>query len=344
MTAGSTVRLGVLGCGAIARRFLPRLVANPAIRVVAVASRDSGRARDLAATVDPAPAAVEGYGALLARSDLDAVYICLPTGLHADWSLRALDSGRHVLVEKPMAAEYAAAKALTARAAATGLQLWENRMFAHHGQHDRVRRLVAKGAIGELRVVHSAMAIPPPDSGDFRYSPELGGGALLDVGFYAVHGALPFLREHTDVVGSTLSYGPAPGGVDIGGAALLTDDAGVVAQLTFGFQHSYRSYYELWGSEGRLVVERAFTPPPDFVPRVTLDRGGRTELLDLPPQDQFGAFVTAFATAVRGGLGHQRETETALRGARLLEAIRARAARPAGLGFPQPSPTPLEVS
>lgn len=326
MTAGTTVRLGVLGCAAIARRFLPWLVAHPGIRVVAVASREWNRARDLAGTVDAEIAAVEGYGTLLARSDVDAVYICLPTGLHAHWSLRALDAGKHVLVEKPMATGYADAKAMTCRAAEAGLQLWENRMFAHHGQHDRVRRLVADGAIGEPRVVHSAMAIPPQPPGDIRYCRALGGGALLDVGFYAVHGALLFLGEHTEVAGSTLSYGPAPDGVDLGGAALLADRDGMLGQLTFGFQHSYRSYYELWGSEGRLWVERAFTPPPDFVPRVTIERGGRTERVLLAPENQFGAFLTAFAAAVRDGLGHTRQTETALRGARLLEDIRARAA------------------
>jgi NDP-hexose-3-ketoreductase len=344
VTADTTIRLGVLGCAAIARRFLPWLVADPSIQVVAVASRDRNRARDLAETVDAGIAAVEGYGALLARADVDAVYVCLPTGLHADWSLRALDSGKHVLVEKPMATGYAEAEAMTSRAGAVGLQLWENRMFAHHGQHDRVRRLVAEGAIGELRVVHSAMAIPPQPLSSYRYSRALGGGALLDVGFYAVHGALMFLGEDTEVVGSTLSYRPAPDGVDLGGAALLADGGGVLGQLTFGFQHSYRSCYELWGSEGRLLVERAFTPPPDFVPQVTLHRGDRTERVDLPPENQFDAFLTAFAAAVRGGLDHTRQAETALRGARLIEAIRARAARPAGLHFPQPSRTPLEVS
>ena len=344
MTADTTIRLGVLGCGAIARRFLPWLVASPSVRVAAVASRDRRRAEELSEAANAGIEAVEGYGTLLARADIDAVYVCLPNVLHAEWSLRAIDAGKHVLVEKPMATGYAEAEAMTSRAAAAGVQLWENRMFAHHGQHDRVRRLVAEGVIGELRVVHSAMAIPPQPPDNIRYSRALGGGALLDVGFYAVHGALLFLDRHTEVLGSTLLYQSGPDGVDLGGAAVLGDDSGVLGQITFGFQHSYRSYYELWGSEGRLLVERAFTPPPDFAPLVALERGGRTERLDLPPENQFGAFLASFTAAVHGELDHTPQTETALCGARLLEAIRVRAARPVDLDSPQPPRTPLEVS
>ena len=128
--------------------------------------------------------------------------------------------------------------------------------------------------------------------------------------------------------------------MDVGGAALLADGVGVLGQLTFGFRHAYRSYYELWGSEGRLTVERAFTPPPDFRPEVTLHRGGHSERLDLPPEDQFGAFLTAFAAAVTGRGDHPAQAATALRGARLLDAIRTRAA----LAVPSSSRVPLEVS
>jgi NDP-hexose-3-ketoreductase len=330
--ADTPIRLGVLGAAAIARRLLPRLVAHPDIQVVAVASRDRDRAEDLAATVPAGIVALRGYEALLKRSDLDAVYVCLPPALHPEWTMKALDAGVCVLVEKPMAPTWAEATAMSSAAAAAGRQLWENRMFAHHAQHDRVRELVAERAIGDLRAVHSAMAIPPQPAGNYRYSRELGGGALLDVGYYAVHGALAFLCPEVDLVGSALTH---QGEVDVGGGALLVDRAGVLAHLTFGFRHFYRSYYELWGSAGRLVVERAVTPPADFVPHVTLDRGNGPERVPLRPEDQFGALLTAFAAAVRGGHDDPGRTETTLCGARLLDAIRAGASGPCRI--------PLEV-
>ncbi|OLF05655.1 Gfo/Idh/MocA family protein [Actinophytocola xanthii] len=338
------IRLGVLGCGSIARRFLPWFAEHPALRVTAVASRDRARAADLVGSLGGAGAgtdAVEGYARLLARDDVDAVYICLPTGLHADWSLRAIQAGRHVLVEKAMATRYAEAAAMTAAAEAAGLQLWENRMFTHHGQHDRVRRLVAEGAVGTPRVVASGMAIPPRPAGDIRLSRPLGGGALLDTGFYALHGALLFLDQNVEVVGASLVGGVEPDDVDLGGAALLRDGAGLLAHTTFGFQHSSRSYYELWGSEGRLVVERAFTTPADLAPVVTLERGGHVERLGWPPENPFAAFLTAFGAAVRGELDGGPQADTGLRGARLLEAVRQSAARPAPL---RPPRTRSEIS
>jgi dTDP-3,4-didehydro-2,6-dideoxy-alpha-D-glucose 3-reductase len=337
--SGRTVRLGVLGCGSIARRFLPWFAAHPAVRVAAVASRDRGRAEELVESVGGAGAgveSVEGYARLLARDDVDAVYVCLPTGLHADWSLRAIGAGKHVLVEKAMATRYAEAVAMTEAAEASGVQLWENRMFAHHGQHERVRRLVAEGAVGELRVVASGMAIPPRPPEDIRLSRALGGGALLDTGFYALHGALLFLGQDVEVAGASLVGGVEPDEVDLGGAALLRDETGLLAHITFGFQHTYRSYYELWGSAGRLVVERAFTTPADFAPLVTLERGGRTERVKLPPENQFAAFLTAFTAAVRGEVDGASQADTALRGAHLLDAVRHTAA--------QPRRTPMEVT
>jgi dTDP-3,4-didehydro-2,6-dideoxy-alpha-D-glucose 3-reductase len=320
------VRFGVLGCASVAwRRLLPALSQCSAARLVAVASRDGQKARRFAERFGAAP--VQGYERLLERDDIDAVYVPLPTGLHAEWSTRALRAGKHLLVEKPLAANHREAAAILTQARAAGLRVMENRMFVHHPQHETVRKLVADGEIGELRVLTSAMAIPHLPADDIRYRRDLAGGALLDVGFYPIHAALLFLQQPLDVAGAVLRH---DSGVDVGGNALLQTTDGVAAHLTFGFEHSYRSSYELWGSRGRIVVDRAFTPPASWQPVVRIEQQDRTQTFTLQAADQFANAVQCFVNAVREREDDAAHLEASLRGMALIDTIRERAGHLSG--------------
>ncbi|WP_199444320.1 Gfo/Idh/MocA family protein [Umezawaea beigongshangensis] len=314
------IRIGVLGCARVAwRRFLPAAVRVPDVRVVAVASRDAGRAERFAREFGCLP--VTGYRELLARDDLDAVYVAVPTGLHAEWAAEAVLAGKHVLVEKPLATTCAEAAALLDLAAREGRCAAENRMFVHHPQHDAVRELVADGAIGGLRVFTAAMAVPPMPRDDVRYRAALGGGALLDVGYYPIHAALLHLGSGLEVVGAALRRDPELG-VDVVGDALLRDRDGVSAHLVFGFEHHYRSHYELWGTAGRIALDHAFTPPPERRPVVRVERPDRTDELRLPAADQFRESIGGFVRAVReGGVG-SGVLATTLRGLELVDTVR----------------------
>jgi NDP-hexose-3-ketoreductase len=313
----------VLGCASIARRrVLPALVAEPDAQLVAVASRS--RAKCAAFAAEFGCAAAGDYDELLARTDLDAVYIPVPTGLHEHWAARALRSGRHVLCEKPVATSAAGAAALFDLAAARGLVLMENLMFLRHGQHEAVERLVAAGAIGEVRGFSAAFGIPPLPDDDVRYDPALGGGALFDVGVYPLRAAQLFLGAELEVAGAVLSVN-APKTVDTAGHVLAYQHGGVGAHLAFGFVHGYHSRYELWGSEGRLVLDRAFTPPADLAPVVRVERPGRIETHELAPDDQVGNTVRAFAQAALGRTPPPGDNGSVAL-ARLVERVRAAAA------------------
>lgn len=311
------LRVGVIGCAGIAvRRMLPAFAASPDIEIAAVASRDAGKARQVAEHFGCRP--VHGYDELLALDDVQAVYVPLPAALHAEWTQAALDTGRHVLAEKPVTTDHLRTGELLQHAATRGLVLMENVMFVHHHRHSAVRRLVAKGAIGELRALQAAFMIPPLPDDDIRYDRELGGGALADVGVYPLRTALHFLGQDLDVVGARLTRG-AGRRVETSGAALLSTPGGVTAQITFGMEHAYRSSYELWGSEGSITVDRAFTPPSDHVPVIGLHRGEKSEEIRLEPHDQVAATVAAFAAAVRCEV--PPDTGTTLRQAELLDEI-----------------------
>lgn len=318
------IGIGVLGCADIAwRRMLPAFLADPHLEVVAVASRTGERAAKFAAEFGCA--AVEGYQGLLDRDDVDAVYLPLPPGLHAEWIRRALDAGKHVLTEKPATTSAEDTAELAALAERDRLVLMENFMFLHHSRHDRVRRLLADGAAGAVRGFHSTFTIPARPAGDIRLNASLGGGALLDNGAYPLRMAQLLLGPDLAVAGAHLMTDPRHG-VDVAGSALLYRSDGVVVQLTFGMDHHYVNDYHVHGSSGRLSVDRAFTPPAGLAPEITVARQGRVERVTMPAEDQCAKTVAAFATAIR--TGESPDTAAMLRQATLIDDIREHARRP----------------
>ncbi|MFJ9412552.1 Gfo/Idh/MocA family protein [Streptomyces sp. NPDC101227] len=290
------VRFGVIGCADIAwRRTLPAMRAERTIEIRAVASRNLTTAERF--TDSFGGVAVKGYAELLKREDVDAVYIPLPAALHAEWVERALLAGKHVLAEKPLTTRSRETRRLLGLADERGCLLLENMMFLHHPLHRHVDDLVSGGAIGELRSFLSTFTIPPRPPEDSRYLPDVGGGALVDIGVYPIRAALRFLGPRLRLVGATLRVERARGAV-VGGSVLLSDPVGVTAQLSFGMEHSYCSGYELRGASGRLWLHRAFTPPPEHRPVLRIERQNGGEAITLPSGDQFANIVASFAAAI----------------------------------------------
>ncbi|QFG27391.1 Gfo/Idh/MocA family oxidoreductase [Actinomadura sp. WMMB 499] len=312
--------MGVVGCADIAvRRMLPVMAGTDAVDLVAVAARDADRAAAVAARFGCAAEA--GYEALLERDDIDAVYVPLPPALHHAWTRRALEAGKHVLAEKPLCVDAVQTAELVELARRRDLALVENFMFLHHSQHRAVRDLVEQGEIGTLRTLSSSFGIPPLDPGSYRYDPELGGGALLDVGVYPLRAAQLYLPGELAVLGACLRLDPATG-VDVAGSVLLCSPDGVTAQLDFGFEHAYRSDCALWGDRGLLRVPRAFTPPEHHRPLVRIEQQDRVTELSLPPDHQVRNAIEAFAAAARSGGRRAGTAAPILRQAVLVERVR----------------------
>jgi NDP-hexose-3-ketoreductase len=317
------LRIGVLGCADIAlRRVLPAIAAAAGMTVVAVASRERGTAERTAREFGAR--AVIGYRALIERDDVEAVYVPLPPALHATWVREALLAGKHVLAEKPLTLDPVTTARLLALAGESGLVLMENVMFVHHGQHRAVRELLIAGTIGEPRFFRATFTVPRRPVADIRHRPELGGGALRDTGVYPVRAAIHLLGHDLEVVAAS-SARTAGSLVDTWGAAVLTDRRGVIAQLAYGLDNGYESSYELAGSEGRILVDRAFTPAPDHHPILRVEGPSGTRQIQLGPEDQVAATLAAFARAVRGPApaGPEPATRDCLRQAELIDDIRS---------------------
>ncbi|UQX03432.1 Gfo/Idh/MocA family oxidoreductase [Streptomyces sp. RerS4] len=325
------LRIGVMGAASIARRrVMPAMALDDGARITAVASRDPRKAAELAEAYGCRP--VTGYAGLLELDDVDALYIPLPLALHAPWVEAALRAGKHVLAEKPLSADPATTRRLLDLAESRGVVLMENVMFVHHSQHAYAQRLVADGAIGELRSLHATFAIPRLHDTDIRLAPELGGGALWDVGLYPIRAALHFLGANLRVAGAVLTRGEGRR-VDTSGAVLLSDPQGVSAHLTFGMEHSYTSQYEIRGSEGRIQVDHAFTPPADHAPALRLVTGAGTRTPALPPDDQVARTLGVFLSAVRARALPAGLAEASLRQAELLSAVHRAAGAPSATGL-----------
>jgi len=228
-------------------------------------------------------------------------------------------------VEKPLTPSHGETARLLDLASERSLVLMENMMFVHHRQHAAVRRLVADGAIGELRALSAVFAVPPRPAGDIRLRADLAGGALLDQGVYPLRTAVHHLGAELDVVGAVLRYDPVAG-VDVAGQALVLAPDGVTGHVRFGMDGTYRAAYELIGTIGRITVTRPFTPPPDHVAEILVDRNGEQERLELAPDDQFANIVAAFCRMVHDCPSGTSAAPT-LAQARLVDGVSAAARR-----------------
>jgi xylose dehydrogenase (NAD/NADP) len=195
------LRWGILGPGRIAPRIVRALAANPRGELHAVAGRDPDRARAFAER-HGAPTTHATYGELLADPAVDVVYIALPNGLHAEWTIRALDAGKHVLCEKPLALTVADVDAISDAAERNGRIAVEAFMYLHHPQTLRALEIVEAGTLGEIQVVSSAFSFLLTYPNDPRTDPELGGGSLWDVGCYPVSISRRIAGEEPDALGA----------------------------------------------------------------------------------------------------------------------------------------------
>jgi predicted dehydrogenase len=181
-----SVRWGILSTGNIARTFARGLRDSQSGQLLAVASRDQASADKFAAELD-VPRAYSSYDALLADAEIDAVYIATPHPMHAQWAIRAADAGKHVLCEKPLTLNSPEAARAVEAAQRNGVQLMEAFMYRCHPQTAKIVELIQSGALGEIRGVEASFGFSSGAGADSRlHAPELGGGAILDVGCYAV--------------------------------------------------------------------------------------------------------------------------------------------------------------
>jgi D-xylose 1-dehydrogenase (NADP+, D-xylono-1,5-lactone-forming) len=267
------------------------------VRVLAVASRDQARAETYARE-HSIERAYGSYDQLLADPDLEAVYVSLPNALHVEWSIRALEAGKHVLCEKPLTRRPEEVERAFDAAERAGRLLMEAFMYRHHPQTTRVKQLVDEGAIGQLRAMRGAFSfdlLAERDEDDVRLNAELDGGSLMDVGCYCVSGARLLAGEPERVSGEAV---PAASGVDIAFHGTLRFLGDVVAQFHSSLALPFKQELELLGAEGSLLVEAPWRV--DLGGDVLLRRDAAVERIEVPEADAYRLELENLAAAIRG--------------------------------------------
>ena len=303
------MKLGLLSTAKINDALLK--APPPEVEIAAVASRDGARAQAYAN--EHGIARSHGsYEALLDDDGIDAVYISLPNGMHHEWTLKAIEAGKHVLVEKPYSRRSAEAEEAWDAAARAGVVVMEAFMWRHHPQAAVARSVVEDGSIGRLRAIRTTFSFPLHDLGNVRMLPDLDGGALMDVGCYCISGARLLAGEPERVYGEQVL---GPTGVDVDFYGTLRFPGDVVAQFDASFTLPDRQRLEAVGEDGTLVLEAPWRA----------DWGGRVlvngEPVDVPEADPYTLELSNLAAAIAGEAEPLLGREDALAQARVIEAL-----------------------
>ena len=293
----SDVRWGILGAAKFAREYMaPALTLAPGGRIVALATSDPAKAEPFRVFA-PDLRVHDSFDALLADPAIDAVYIPLPNGLHVEWSLKAMQAGKHVLCEKPMAMQASDFGRLIAARDAAGVLAAEAFMIVHHPQWQRARQLLADGAVGRLWRIDGAFSFNNRDPGNIRNRADMGGGALRDIGVYVMGGArFATGLEATDVKARILWEN----GVDVYAAITAKFGDADYANFTSIRMHP-RQEITFHGDEGVLRLPVPFNARVFGEARLELHRGMETTTERWPAVNHYELQAAAFNRAVREG-------------------------------------------
>lgn len=265
------INIGIIGTAQIAEnRFIPSIRGYKNANYYGIASRTIENAERF--SKKNGGKVFDSYEALLKDEDIDCVYIPLPPSLHFEWAKKALEYGKHVLLEKPFVLDKTQTRELVNLAKQKNLALHENYMFTQHKQLKRVENLLEERAAGEVYYVCVRFCFPRRAEGDFRYNKELGGGALNDCGGYTIKLVTELFGENADLQNAQFCMEK---NIDISGNISFKSGKAAI-QTFFGMDNDYRCDLEIIGSSGTIYAPRIFTAPSNFYAPVYLKKNGKT--------------------------------------------------------------------
>jgi predicted dehydrogenase len=311
------LKLGVLGAARIALgSVIPAAARSDGVEVTAVASRGGAKAAEIQ---DAAPEArvFEDYETLIEEADVDAVYVPLPNSMHVDWTMRAIEAGRHVLCEKPFSQDAFAAETAVEAARSAGLTLMEGFMYRLHPQTRRLQELLAEDAVGEIRQAVAEFGHRLDDPWDVRGVGSLGGGSLGDVGCYCVSGLRLVFGGEPRRASAVARFAEDGADDELAGVLEFEGGLGIVSS---SLTSARRERLEVVGTEGRIVLPAPFrADKAGGGIELTRDSATTTETFD--SADPYRAELEEFATAVREAREPAVGPREILGNARALDAL-----------------------
>ena len=301
----SKIRFGIIGCSRIAKRsVIPAIIKSKFAEIEIIGSRSPNRAKTFCDEFNSKKFGT--YEDVLSDDSVDAVYISTPIGTHEDWTIKAASAGKHILCEKSSTTSFESAKKMIENSKQNNVRIMEGFMFRFHPQHQKVKDLINNNKIGDLVSFNGTFGFPAFPEGDIRYNKELGGGFLNDSGCYPVYASRMVFNEEPLAVFHTNVLDPKTG-VDVKGTSLLIYENEKTATITYGNGNYYQAKYEIWGSDGIISLDRAYSVPPDFTTKVSLQYniennwdGRRNKIFEINPTDHFLEMIDTFCMEING--------------------------------------------
>jgi predicted dehydrogenase len=310
MLKNKKLNWGILGAARVNERLLPAIVEASNSQLVAIASRRAGAAK---ATLDKYASNAQGVtcyddlGALINDKNIEAVYCPMANEEHAEWALKAIAAGKHVLIEKPMTTNLAEIDKIESAAKKANVKVMEGFMYRFHPQHAKVAELIASGLIGDVLSCRASFSFLMPPARMYRINRSManGGGAMWDIGPYAIHALRWCFGQHTSYVEPVSVIAQAKlneHGADVVASGVMDFGADAQGRARYGhfdvsFERSRKAEYELIGDKGWIKCHNMWAYPTDD-PVISWEAGGKAETIVLPKANHFNLEIEHFSDCV----------------------------------------------
>jgi len=314
------IRWGILSTAKIgAVKVIPAMQEGKYSEITAISSRDLNEAKRVAASLE-IPKAYGSYEELLSDPEIDAVYIPLPNHLHVEWAIKALEAGKHVLLEKPVGLSSKEAKQLIeASKRKPGLKIMEAFMYRHHPQWQKVKKLVEEGHIGKLKSIQTFFSYYNTDPKNIRHNPDFGGGGLMDIGCYCISLSRYIFGQEPKRVNGLVEFDPIFKTDRM--ASGILDFATGTSTFTCSTQIVPFQRVNIFGDKGGIEIEIPFNAPPDKPTRLWLQTAEKSEEITFDICDQYTIQGDLFSKAILDDTEVPTPLEDALNNMLVIEAV-----------------------
>ena len=301
----SPLKFGIIGCSGIAKKsVIPAILKSEFAELGIIGSRNIEKSREFAKEFNCKKNGT--YDDVISDDSINAVYISTPIGTHAELAIKAASAGKHVYCEKSSTDSFNSAKKIVECSKNNNVRVMEGFMFRFHPQHQKVKELINGKKIGNIDSFNGSFGFPSFPEGDIRYNKELGGGFLNDSGCYPIC-ASRMIFDGEPVSVFYQSYNDLKNDVDVKGTSILSYKNNKTASITYANGNYYQAKYEVWGSDGVISLDRAYSVPPDFITKINLQyniennwQGRKNEIIEIPPTDHFVKMIDVFCMEIIG--------------------------------------------
>ncbi len=289
------IKFGILGCSQIANSStIPAILESKNAEVEMIGSRSQTKAKKFALKFQCKKYGT--YDEILENNEIDAVYISTPVGLHKKWSVKAAKAGKHILCEKSSTGSFLDSQKIIHESKKNNVRIMEGLMFRFHPSHQRVKKILNSGKIGNIYSFFGRYGFMWPAKNDIRYKKDLGGGILNDAGCYPICASRIIFEE--EPIGVMCQSTIDKNGIDVKTTIHLKFSNSKFAQMVTGYGLYYQSSYSLWGSNGFLKLSRSYNIPTNMKPTILLNSNNRERMILVKPANHFKIMIEFFSKEI----------------------------------------------